>query len=188
MDRVLDTQKDMSMKEAGNYSLSELGFTLGARKRVRLKKDPKNKITIVGSKQAREGFTFIHRGPAEKCVECEFRKVCSENLEVNRVYEVVGVRKRQLFCTIHEDGARVVEVREAPVRTTIPIREAFEGATSTWKLGGCERGDCENYDLCHPLGLEPGDRCKVVEVVGRMDCPSDASSPLAIVLLHRMVE
>ena len=153
-----------------------------------MKKNPKNKITIVGSKQAREGFTFIHRGPAEKCVECEFRKVCSENLDVNRVYEVVGVRKRQLICTIHEDGARVVEVREVPVRTTIPRREAFEGATFTCKSRGCERADCENYDLCHPLGLEPGDICKVVEVAGKMDCPSDISSPLAIVLLRRMVE
>lgn len=153
-----------------------------------MKKNPKNRITIVGNKQAREGFTFIHRGPAEKCVECRFRKVCLENLEINRVYEVVGVRERQLSCSIHEDGAQVVEVQEASAKTTIPRRGAFEGATFTYKPRRCEKADCENYELCHPLGLQLGDRCKVVEVTGKIDCLSDIGNPLAIILLHRMAE
>jgi len=153
-----------------------------------LEEKAKHKITIVGSKEAREGFTFIHKGKAEKCIECEFRKVCIDNLEQNRVYEVVGVRERRIPCTIHDNGAQVVEVREIDVKTAIPPKWAFEGANHTFYPRECKRIECENYDLCFPVGLAPGDKCRIIKILGKRECPIDDSSTLTIVLLRRIVQ
>lgn len=153
-----------------------------------MKKNPNHKITIVGKKQAREGFTFIHRGEAEECAECRFRRVCIANLEANRVYEVAYIRERQIPCPIHEDGAQVVEVRESTVKMAIPMKQGFEGAVFTFQPWECKDHDCDRYDVCHPVGLESGDKCKIVEIVGRIRCPLDERDPLAIVLLRRMVQ
>jgi uncharacterized protein (UPF0179 family) len=151
-------------------------------------KETQRIITIVGKKQAREGFTFLHRGKPEKCNKCRFCRVCVEKLEPNRVYEVVEVREQQMPCLLHEDGAQVVEVREATMRTTIPVREVFEGAVVSFNSRECKHPECRNYDLCHPVGLETGDRCKIVESMGRVECLLDTGKPLAIVLLRRIAQ
>ncbi len=153
-----------------------------------MRKNPNHKITIVGRKQAREGFTFIHRGEVEECAECRFRRVCIANLEENRVYEVADLRERQIPCPIHENGAQVVEVRESAVKMAIPMKQGFEGAVFTFQPRECEDHNCDHYDVCHPMGLEPGDRCKIDEIAGRIECPLNAKESFAIVLLRRMVQ
>ncbi len=150
-------------------------------------KKPHHKITVVGKTQAREGFTFIHKGGTEKCAGCRFHRVCIENLEPNRVYEVAGIREREIPCIIHESGARVVEVVEPPTRMAIPMKEGFEGAVFTFIPRECDNPDCANLDLCFPLGIESGDRCKIVKVVGRAECALESKNPLTIILLRRVV-
>ena len=144
-------------------------------------------ITIVGKKQAREGFVFLHKGKPEKCSDCKFCKVCVEKLEPNRVYEVIEVREQQMPCLLHEDGAQVVVVQEAAIRTTIPVKWAFEGAVVTFQPRECNYPECESYSLCNPVGIIPGDRCKIVESKGRVACQTETGRLLAIVLLRRTV-
>ncbi|MBL7118825.1 UPF0179 family protein [Candidatus Bathyarchaeota archaeon] len=144
-------------------------------------------ITIVGKKQAREGFIFLHKGKPKKCRDCKFCKVCMEKLEPNRVYEVIEVREQRMPCLLHEDGAQVVRVQEATIRTTIPAKWVFEGAVVAFQLRECEHPECENYGLCHPVGLMSGDRCKIVESNGRVTCQTDTERALATVLLRRTV-
>ncbi|UCD73075.1 MAG: UPF0179 family protein [Candidatus Bathyarchaeota archaeon] len=151
-------------------------------------KKPHHKITIVGKKQAREGFVFIHKGETAKCVGCQFHRVCIENLEPNRVYKVVGIREREIPCLIHESGARVVEVVEPQTRMAIPMKEGFEGAVFTFVPKECDNSDCDKRDLCFPLGIESGDRCKIVEVVDRIECALERENPLAVILLRRMIQ
>jgi uncharacterized protein (UPF0179 family) len=142
----------------------------------------------VGKTQAREGFVFINKGGTDKCGECRFHRVCVENLEPNRVYEVVGIREREIPCIIHENGARVVEVVEPQTKMAIPLKEGFEGAVFTFIPRECDNSNCDKRDLCFPLGIESGDRCKIVEVVGRVECALESKNPLAIILLRRMIQ
>ncbi len=150
-------------------------------------RETQHTITIVGKRQAREGFVFLHKGKPEKCDECRFCRVCVEKLEPNRVYEVIKVREQQLPCLLHEDGAQVVEVQEATIRTTIPSKSVFEGAVVVFDSRKCGHPECTNHDLCHPRGLETGDKCKIVESMGRIECLLDTEKTLAIVLLRRIV-
>jgi uncharacterized protein (UPF0179 family) len=151
-------------------------------------KKKKQTITIVGKTQAKEGFTFIHKGGTDKCTECRFHRVCIENLEPDRVYEVVGIREREIPCAIHEDGARVVEVTEPLIRMAIPLKEGFEGAVFTFIPKECDRSDCDKRTLCFPLGIKSGDRCKIIEVVERIECDMESKNPLAIILLRRVAQ
>jgi len=145
-----------------------------------------SKITIVGKTQARLGFSFVHKGASSKCAECRYQKVCIENLEPNRVYEVVGIRDREVPCLIHERGAQVVEVKEAIIQTTIPSRSAYEGAVLTFKPKECSKIECENYELCHPQGIKEGDKCKIVKIKEKkIECPQTVERILAIALLQR---
>jgi len=70
-------------------------------------------ITMVGVKQARKGFEFLHESPSEKCEKCKYYRVCIGNLEAGRVYRIVGLREKTFPCPLHEGGVRVVEVVES---------------------------------------------------------------------------
>jgi uncharacterized protein (UPF0179 family) len=129
----------------------------------------KPKITIVGLKQAREGFSFVMAEPAEDCKNCELIGTCM-NLEVGRVYTVVRTRNKVFPCRIHEEGVRVVEVEEPPIEAAIEQRAAFPLSVITVKPRMCKRR-CENLSLCAPFGLSSDDRCQILEIRGRIECP-----------------
>ncbi len=129
----------------------------------------KPKITMVGLKQAREGFTFVMAEPTADCRDCELIGTCM-NLETGRVYTVVKTRNKVFPCRVHEEGVRVVQVKEPPIEAAIEQRAAFPLSVITVKPRMC-RTKCENLALCAPPGLSSEDKCQILEIRGRIECP-----------------
>lgn len=141
---------------------------------------------MVGLKQAKEGFLFLHEGPVKECEGCRLFKVCMMNLEPKRVYQVVEVREKVFPCTFHEEGARVVKVMEPALQVAIESRYVFPQGIITYTPQDCDEADCENYRHCVPHGLIAGDKGKIVEIIGPLQCRFEQS--LVRVALRRMVE
>jgi len=139
-------------------------------------------ITLVSVKQAKEGFTFLHNGPAPKCEGCRYFHVCVQNLVPGRIYRVVGLRDKTVQCELTETDMMVVEVVESEIETAIQSKQAIEGALISFQKQECRMGDCENLELCSPKGLFDRDRCEIVKVTGSVQCPQGL--PLARVLLR----
>lgn len=129
------------------------------------------KITIVGFKQAKKGFTFLHSTALEECKPCELLKTCMESLEPGRVYTVIKVRNKVFPCQVHEEGVRVVEVEEPSLEVAIEPRICFSLATITFHPQGCNNPQCKNIRICAARGLIEGDKCKILEVKERLECP-----------------
>jgi len=128
-------------------------------------------ITLVGLEQAREGYTFIHRGPSPGCEGCEYYRVCIRSLEAGRVYTVVKPRGNPLPCRFHEGGVRAVEVVESGVWTAIPSKLAIEGSVTVFRGQECDVSSCRNREVCAPMGLRDGDRCTILEIGETVECP-----------------
>jgi len=137
----------------------------------------------VGAKLARPGMKFLHGTPNKICKSCKYYRVCMGNLEPGRVYEVVRVRPIKHECPLHEGGVIVVEVKEAEVYALIYRRLAIEGAIITYHPIFCEN-PCSLSNLCVPLGLKDGDKCKIIKVLEKVDCP--LGKPLSKCLLLRV--
>ena len=75
-------------------------------------------VTLVGEIQAEIGNTLIFRGPLSECRDCKRKTVCF-NLEEGTLYEIVSVRDKHHDCDVHEGGVRVVELKKAPVETSL---------------------------------------------------------------------
>ena len=150
-----------------------------------MKKKSSNLITFIGVKQAREGYTFIHQGHSPHCGRCEYFQVCIKNLEVGRVYEIIGLREKIFPCELHEAGARVVEVIESDISTSIPMRHAIEGAVITYHPQECNMQTCEYHEICFSPGLRKGDRCTIVKIIENIPCPKDFS--LVRIVLRRLL-
>jgi len=139
------------------------------------------KITIVGLRQAKEGFTFVHSTALEECKSCDLLKTCIENLEPGRVYTVTKVRNKTFPCRVHEEGVRVVEVEEPILKVAIEPRLSFPLATITFNPQDCRNLCCENSRFCVPCGLVEGDKCKILEVKELLACPLRRSLVRAVV-------
>ncbi len=92
-------------------------------------------------------------------------------LEPGRIYRVTSIRGKNLPCKLHGDGAKVVEVEESDIEASLESRLAVEGALISYRPMECERSDCEKRALCRPLGLRAGDRCKILCMREKLDCP-----------------
>ena len=114
-------------------------------------------VTLVGVRQAKIGFTFLQEEIPDICNDCRLFKVCMKNLEPERSYRVINVRDKTFTCGVHEEGARVVEVVEAEVKTCIDKKFVFEGGIITFKPQVCENWSCQSYRKCVPNGLKKGD-------------------------------
>ena len=126
-------------------------------------KDEHTKITLIGKALAREGAEFVYRGEVHECEGCRVRKVC-HNLHPEWRYRIVGVRKTTLHtCHVHMDGAYTVEVVEAVIPALIPAERAILNSTITYEAG-CTRCDCDNFDLCNPEGIVPGEGYRIAEI------------------------
>ncbi len=145
-----------------------------------------NKITIVGLKQAKKGFTFLHSTALDECKSCELLKTCMESLEPGRVYSVAKVRNKVFPCKVHEEGVRVVEVEESNLEAALEPRVSFRLATITFRPQGCRNLRCQNSRVCAPPGLVEGDKCKILEVKEKIECPLRRS--LVRALVEREVE
>ncbi|MEM1569504.1 MAG: UPF0179 family protein [Candidatus Bathyarchaeia archaeon] len=140
-------------------------------------------LTLCGVAQARVGCTFLAGKPSEQCINCRLYKVCVGKLEPHRLYRVVEVRGRVFQCTLHKDGVKLVVVEENPVEAAVEDKLIVEGMTLVFSPILCKI-DCINKSLCTPEGLMKNDRCRVVEVGGRLNCP--AGLKLRRVVLRRV--
>ncbi len=114
----------------------------------------KKRITLIGSNMAKTGNEFIYYGLVEDCESCRFKKICHEGLEIGKRYKIVSVRSANHPCKIHESGVKVVEIEPSKdIILLIESRKALEGLTLSHREIQCNNILCENYDLCHPEGI-----------------------------------
>lgn len=127
-------------------------------------------ITLVGDGQAVAGHEFVYRGPQPECRPCKVKAACL-NQELGRRYRIMKVRNVRHDCLLNEGQARVVEVELAPPECSIASRTAVEGAIQAYETIVCANAACPNYRTCHPIGIEPGARMRILEVGPELDCP-----------------
>src|SRR3989442_10277004 len=54
---------------------------------------------------------------------------------------------------------------------SVSARAGVEGAVLAYEKIVCSNGACPNFRLCHPVGVEPGTRIRVLEVGQELECP-----------------
>jgi hypothetical protein len=136
------------------------------------------RVTLIGTKLAREREEFIFRGAAKKCEECRLKNSCT-NLEVDRRYRIERVRSEiKHECSVHEDGVCVVEVAEPSIIVAIDATHAFKNSKFVFEELRCKESGCELFDSCHPPGLRVGDSCTILDVIG--DAPSECKEGLIL--------
>lgn len=124
-------------------------------------------ITLIGKNLAEKGLKFVHYGPAADCKECRFKNTCIDPLEEGRVYIIQDVKDTEHPCPIHEGGkVKVVEVERAEIEALVNSKKAFEGSMILFEPPDCNK-ECTMRDLCFPEGLFEGDKCKIVETLGK---------------------
>jgi uncharacterized protein (UPF0179 family) len=127
-------------------------------------------VTLVGETQAKVGTTFIFRGPIPECRDCNRKTVCF-NLEEGTHYEIIGVREKHHECKVHERGVRVVELKKAPIKTTLDSKYAIEGSTVTIEKDECVHIGCESRRICFSIGPNSKKKYKVIKVIEDVNCP-----------------
>ena len=140
-------------------------------------------ITIIGPKQARVGFKFLYQGFSSTCKVCEYNNTCLDNLEEGRIYSIKKVKNKKLPCELHGGEGKVVEVVEGPIEAAIEKRVAIQDALINFNSLECDALECKNSIQCNPLGLFNGDKCKVVKIMGVLDCSKGFE--ISSVLLQR---
>ncbi|OYT52220.1 MAG: hypothetical protein B6U73_00175 [Desulfurococcales archaeon ex4484_204] len=139
-------------------------------------------ITLVSHLVAREGYTFIHEGYSERCLNCRFKKVCIDRLKKGHIYRVVKVLGLRNRCPVNGYVVSVV-VDEVPIEIALPKKLAVEGMTVRYPEIKCDRSKCQYLKLCKPRLLKEGSRIKVLTVKERIKCPLNQSLVVAKVLL-----
>ena len=129
-------------------------------------------ITLIGEDQARIGNRFYYTGPQTECRDCKLKGVCF-NLEPGHQYEVTSIRDTKHECEIYDNGVRVVEIEKIPTLATVKKKYAIEGGMITYERNDCGRLGCDNYKLCHPIGLRDGDKRTIDEIEREVECPLD---------------
>jgi uncharacterized protein (UPF0179 family) len=127
-------------------------------------------ITLVGEKQAKEGYEFVYIGSLSECKECKLKTVCF-NLEQGLRYRVKSVRTKHHNCIVHEEGVRVVEVEKVPLPIGIDSNLAIEGSTADIKEIICNNIGCMNYHICFPRGFYRGTSYRIVKITKDIECP-----------------
>ena len=127
-------------------------------------------ITLVGERQATVGHEFVYRGPQPECRPCKVKAACL-NQDLGRRYRIAKVRDVRHDCLLNEERARVVEVESTPPECSLSTRAAVEGAALAYEKIICANAACPNYRTCHPIGIDPGMRIRVLDVGHELDCP-----------------
>jgi uncharacterized protein (UPF0179 family) len=131
-------------------------------------------VSLVGETQAKIGTTFIFHGPLSECRDCKRKTVCF-NLEEGTLYEIVSVRDKHHDCNVHESGVRVVELKKAPVETTLDVKHAIEGSTVSIDKEECLNIGCESRMMCFMLGPKSNRKFRVSKVKEDVKCPEGRS-------------
>ncbi|MCP1662422.1 MAG: UPF0179 family protein [Methanocalculus sp. MSAO_Arc1] len=126
--------------------------------------ESKNRVTLIGSKLAKPGMEFVYVGAVEDCTVCKVKKACHTLVE-GRKYRVTSVRPTTHTCTVFADNVRVVDVEDAPVVVLIAGEMAIPNSRFVYEYI-CNREDCRSYDLCHPDGVNEGEKYTITQVLG----------------------
>ncbi|QSG12591.1 putative metal binding protein [Halapricum desulfuricans] len=123
-------------------------------------------LTLVGTRLAEVGQTFVYQGPAEACEGCPYRDQCL-NLTAGRKYEIVTVRENAsvLDCGVHDTGVQAVEVEPASIRANVASKGAYAGSKSQLE-GPCPYTDCPSHEYCEPAGAAFDEQYTIDEVFG----------------------
>ncbi|MEF8873281.1 MAG: UPF0179 family protein [Candidatus Thermoplasmatota archaeon] len=127
-------------------------------------------VTLIGENLAKEGLEFRFGGCLSKCQDCELKNSCC-GLEKNRLYRINGVRDKSHKCKVHHKKVKVVDVEQIPIETTASGNSAIKGSVITLEDKDCDSIECENYKLCHAIGIEFGTKYNVEESGEKIDCP-----------------
>lgn len=127
-------------------------------------------ITLVGERQAKAGHEFVYRGPQPECGPCKVRDACL-NQEIGHRYRIRRVRDVSHPCLLNEERARVVEVEPVAPVTSLSSRSAIEGAVLAYEKIVCANAACPNFPTCHPIGIDPGTKIRVLDLGPELECP-----------------
>ncbi len=142
-------------------------------------------ITLIGVALAKPGVEFIFNGPATECDACKLRNTCL-NLAVGRKYRISATRgTAEHKCALHDVGVRAVEVAESPSVVAIDSKKAFSGSKIVYKRSECDARDCKIYELCHPSGIEHGEKLVIAELIGDVPEACAEGRSLKLVELKR---
>ncbi|WP_309492149.1 UPF0179 family protein [Candidatus Hecatella orcuttiae] len=144
-------------------------------------------FTFLSLNNAKEGYTFLYEGKPKVCEDCEYVKVCHENLTPHTAYTVASVKEKQVSCQVFEGDARLVEVQPAEVEGAVEVHLAIPGALIRFNPQPCSRLHCEKFNLCVPNALVEGAACRVMELRERFVCPRTGVQ-LQVSLLSQRVE
>ncbi len=141
-------------------------------------------ITLIGIKLAKKNRNFLFAGAVKECENCNssLKSVCIENLEKDRVYKILEIRKVIHPCPVFEGGVTIIEVEKAPITIAIDIKTAYEGATISCNIPDCNETSCYNYSYCKPLGIKPADKFKILKILGNL--PSTCSKEKRLKLVE----
>ncbi len=119
---------------------------------------------LIPESMAKKGFRFFLFGKADACEKCELKKACVENIEPERIYEVLRVMKKSFNCPVHGE-MRVCRVKKLE-KTLLAIRkdEAVEGLSIRYQGPRCQELTCPNFEVCNPFGIRRGESLKIERV------------------------
>lgn len=80
----------------------------------------------------------------------------------------------------------MVEVREASIPTLLDRRTCFPGAVIVFSPEKCNRIDCEKYNLCNPAGLREKDKCRIEDIVEKVEDKCTLGRQLSLCRLRRV--
>ncbi|MCC6013730.1 MAG: UPF0179 family protein [Candidatus Verstraetearchaeota archaeon] len=120
-------------------------------------------ITLLGN--AKKGMEFIAINPPEICKSCKLFSICLERLVPGRKYKVIEVRDKQHYCQLSNEKINVVKVVELPIEIALRKQIAIEGAIIKYSWIECNEFKCKLRGLCKPLGLNIGDRIKIIKIL-----------------------
>ena len=123
-------------------------------------------VTLIGTRLAEEGQTFVYHGEAPGCAGCPYRNQCL-NLTDGVRYRVTAVRDdaQTLDCAVHDTGVRAVEVTPVELRAAVPSAKAYEGSR-VQLAGPCPHTGCPSHEYCEPTGVDFNAAYQVTAVHG----------------------
>ncbi len=127
-------------------------------------------VTLIGKSLAKEGLEFTFGGCLSKCKDCGLKNSCC-GLKKNKWYRITDVRSKSHDCEVHHEEVKVVEVEEVPIKTAASGRSVIEGSVITLEEKDCDEVGCENYQLCHPKGIESDKKYNIESVGEEIECP-----------------
>ncbi|BBL69179.1 UPF0179 family protein [Methanoculleus chikugoensis] len=144
----------------------------------------KTKVTLIGTKLAKQGLDFVYEGDScPECENCRVRKAC-HNLQPGRKYRVAAVRTNTRHdCPVHHEAVIAVDVMEAPLVALIGADMAIANSRISYEFS-CPRTGCRSYRLCRPDGIIEGEKYVVGEVLGNAPDVCERGRALKLVELR----